>query len=64
MEPLLKNPIQATDGQESIHLRRLTLHTLKRIDNSLEDVGEYGEVRLRVEKGMVRFVEVVVSRRV
>lgn len=64
MESSLKNHIQATDGQESIQLRRLTLHTLKRIDNSLEDVGDFGEVRLRVEKGVVRFVEVVVSRRV
>jgi len=58
------NLIQATNGHDTITLRRLTLHTLKRLDASLEDVGDFGEVRLRVEKGVVRFVEVVVSRRV
>jgi hypothetical protein len=57
-------PIQATDGHETIVLRRLTLPQLKRLDTSLEDVGEFGEVRLRVEKGAVRFVEVVVSRKI
>lgn len=58
------HPLQATNGHDTITLRRLTLHTLKRLDASLEDVGDFGEVRLRVEKGVVRFVEVVVSRRV
>ncbi len=58
------HPLQVTNGHDTITLRRLTLHTLKRLDASLEDVGDFGEVRLRVEKGVVRFVEVVVSRRV
>ncbi len=57
------HPLQATNGLDTITLRRLTLHTLKRLDASLEDVGDFGEVRLRVEKGVVRFVEVVVSKR-
>lgn len=55
--------VQASDGRDTILLRRLTLAHLRRIDKSLEEVGDYGEVRLRVEKGVVRFVEVVVSRR-
>jgi len=57
-------PVQATDGRNTIVLRHLTLAQLRRIDNSLDEVGEYGEVRLRVEKGWIRFVETVVSRRV
>jgi len=55
--------VKATDGRRTIQLRRLTLPQLKRIDNLLEQVGEYGELRLKVEKSEVRFVEVVVSRR-
>jgi hypothetical protein len=55
--------VQASDGRDTILLHHLTLAHLRRIDKSLEEVGEYGEVRLRVEKGVVRFVEVVVSRR-
>jgi len=41
----------------------MNLVQLKRIDNLLEQVGEFGELRLIVEKGAVRFVEVVVSKR-
>lgn len=55
--------IQASDGCDSIVLRRLTLSTLKRLDSSLEEVGDFGEVRLKVERGVVKFVEVVMSRR-
>ncbi len=55
--------VTATDGNKTINLRRMNLVQLKRIDNLLEQVGEFGELRLIVEKGAVRFVEVVVSKR-
>lgn len=55
--------VTATDGNKTIRLRRMNLVQLKRIDNLLEQVGEFGELRLIVEKGAVRFVEVVVSKR-
>ena len=57
------NNVTATDGNKTINLRRMNLVQLKRIDNLLEQVGEFGELRLIVEKGAVRFVEVVVSKR-
>ena len=55
--------ITASDGAKSIQLRRMNLVQLKRIDNLLEQVGEFGELRLIVEKGAIRFVEIVVSKR-
>ena len=55
--------VTATDGNKTIRLRRMNLVQLKRIDNLLEQVGEFGELRLIVEKGAVRFVEVVVSKK-
>ena len=55
--------ITASDGEKTIQLRRMNLVQLKRIDNLLEQVGEFGELRLIVEKGAIRFVEIVVSKR-
>jgi hypothetical protein len=37
---------------------------LSLLDNCLDEIGDYGELRLIVEKGRIRFVEVVKSRRV
>jgi hypothetical protein len=54
--------ITASDGQKTIQLRRMNLVQLKRIDTLLEQVGEFGELRLIIEKGSIRFVEVVVSK--
>ena len=55
--------ITASDGQKTIQLRRMNLVQLKRIDTLLEQVGEFGELRLIVEKGAIRFVEIVVSKK-
>jgi len=55
--------ITASDGEKTIQLRRMNLVQLKRIDNLLEQVGEFGELRLIVEKGAIRFVEIVVSKK-
>lgn len=57
------NTVIASDGNKTIHLRRMNLIQLRRIDNLLEQIGEFGELRLIVEKGAVRFVEVVVSKK-
>lgn len=64
MESPLTTPISATDGVKTVELRRLSLAQLKRVDHMLEQLGDFGEVRLIVEKGAIKFVEVVVSRRV
>ena len=55
--------ITASDGKKTIRLRRMNLVQLKRIDTLLEQVGEFGELRLIVERGSIRFVEIVVSKR-
>ena len=55
--------VVATDGSHSVDLRCLSLSQLRRIDHLLQQLGDYGEVRLIVEKGAVKFVEVVVSRK-
>jgi len=55
--------ITASDGEKTIQLRRMNLVQLKRIDTLLEQVGEFGELRLIVEKGAIRFVEIVVSKK-
>ena len=58
-----KPPVVATDGDRKIVLRRMTLTQLKRIDSLLDQIGEFGELRLIVEKGAIRFVEIVVSKK-
>ena len=55
--------IVASDGTQNVMLRCLSLSQLRRIDHLLEQIGDYGEVRLIVEKGTVKFVEIVVSKR-
>ena len=42
-------------------LRSLTAYQIQKIDQALNDLGAFGEVRLVKEKGRVRFIEVVVS---
>jgi len=59
----LPNTVTASDGNKTIHLRRMSLTQLKRIDHLLEQIGEFGELHLIVEKGAIRFVEVVVSKK-
>jgi hypothetical protein len=53
-----------SDGKSRIELRKLTPRQLKRLDLLLEQVGEFGAVKLVVEKGVVKFVEVTVSNRI
>jgi hypothetical protein len=53
-----------SDGKSRIELRKLTPRQLKRLDLLLEQVGEFGAVKLVVEKGVVKFVEVTVSKRI
>jgi len=56
--------LTVSDGDTSIRLRYLTLIQLKRIDALVEDVGDFGEVRLIVERGTVKFAEIVVSKKI
>ncbi len=40
----------------SVELRTLNLSQVQAIDRALQEVGEYGEVRLIVNRGRLRFI--------
>lgn len=46
-----------------LRLKRLTLDQVRCIDEMLASVGEYGEVRLIVQKGELRYINQVVSHK-
>ena len=56
---MIENPLNikllGQDG-ETITLNFLELHQVTMIDEALSSLGEYGEVRLIVEKGRLRFL--------
>ena len=56
-------PTTVSSGVHTVTLRKLTLQQVKRLDVLLEEVGNFGSVTLVVEKGVVKFVEVTVSKR-
>jgi hypothetical protein len=51
----LKNKIQSTDG-DSYTLKFIEWSQIPMVDEALSSLGEYGEVRLIVEKGRLRFL--------
>jgi hypothetical protein len=46
-----------------LKLYKLTLEQIKRIDEMLDDLGEYGEVHLIVQRGELRYINKVQSYR-
>ena len=52
-----------SDDRSAVQVRKLTLRQLKRLDLLLEQIGDFGAVKLVVEKGVVKFVEVTVSKK-
>jgi len=56
--------VTVSDGQKAVSLRKLNLTQIKRIDNMLEQSDEFGAVKLVVEKGVVKFAEVTVSKKI
>ncbi len=50
-----------TPSCQEDRLRVITPHVLRRLDAALASVGAFGEVRLVVLKGRVRFIEVLRS---
>lgn len=51
------------EGARSVPLRHLSSAQLLRLEHLLDEVGEYGEIRLIVDRGAIKFVEVLTSRR-
>lgn len=53
--------IQGSDGGEGAALQCLDSKQIAMIDEALQSVGEFGEVRLIIEKGRLRFLITQVS---
>jgi len=56
MERDLRHPPILNRNDERSFLRVLSASQVEMIDEALSSVGEFGEVRLIVEKGRLRFV--------
>lgn len=55
--------IDVTDREDPSLFRHLKLSQVRQIDNMLDEIGDFGELRLIVEKGNLKYVEVVKSRK-
>jgi hypothetical protein len=55
-EPLNRIPLPS-----NLILQKLTLEQVKRIDEMLDEVGEYGEVHIIVQRGELRYINKVES---
>ena len=55
-EPLNKNLLPS-----DLKLYKLTLEHIRRIDEMLDEVGEYGEVHIIVQKGELRYINKIQS---
>ncbi len=55
-ESLNKNPLPG-----DLKLYKLTLEHIRRIDEMLDEVGEYGEVHIIVQKGELRYINKIQS---
>ena len=56
-------PLKGTQISSNLTLLKLTLEQVRRIDEMLDDVGEYGEVHIIVQKGELRYINKVESYR-
>ena len=56
MSELTTSERKRTKLEQSPHLRFLAPSQLSMIDEALSNLGDYGEVRLIVEKGRLRFI--------
>lgn len=56
-------PIQAAALLANLILLKLNLQHIKRIDEMLAEVGEYGEVHIIVQHGELRYINKVESYR-
>ena len=54
-------PLKGTALPADLKLLRLTLEQIKRIDEMLAEVGDYGEVRIIVQRGELRYINKVES---
>jgi hypothetical protein len=55
------HPNQDTSWFQPSYLKKLTLDQIKHIDEVLASVGDYGEVRLIIQHGELRYINKVES---
>lgn len=63
MDATKPEPTATAQDVSDLKLRYFTVAQILRLEDMLDDVGEYGELRLIVEKKRVKFAQVVKSRR-
>ncbi|MBI5953344.1 MAG: DUF2292 domain-containing protein [Chloroflexi bacterium] len=56
-------PLRGASLPNDLHLLKLTIEQVRRIDEMLDDVGEYGEVHIIVQRGELRYINKVESYR-
>ncbi len=56
--------IEATDGDGNFQLRHLKTAQIHQIDRLLDEIGDFGELHLIIEKGILKYAEVVKSRKI
>ena len=61
--PIGSRPTTIVDGNRTVLLRHLSCTQLVQLERFLDEVGEFGEVRLIIDRGRIKFVEVLSSRR-
>ena len=54
---------EPTISLADLKLYKLTAETIKRIDEMLDEIGEYGELHIIVQKGQLRYINKVESYR-
>ena len=52
---------QDSDRQPGLHLKKLSIDQIKRIDALLASLGDYGEIHLIVQHGELRYINKVES---
>jgi hypothetical protein len=61
---MIRQPAEMTVPVERIAtLKFLNLEAVSRIDQALQEVGEFGEVTLIVMKGRLRFIQITQSEK-
>lgn len=56
-----QEPLSGDQHPANLKLYKLTLEQVRRIDEILDELGEYGEVHIIVQKGELRYINKVES---
>ena len=57
----MKDQVPPTNLPPGLKLYKLSLEAIKRIDEMLDEIGEYGELHIIVQRGELRYINKVES---